>query len=412
MNSKQKSIFWSINLFAFVFLMYFITQVTKAYIAADYPEISGMMVDSLLTIPNLVDLVFSFLIGPIALRHSKVRLAAVSMFCVIIYCAIFYITGRLHLPFGMFVAGCFFAGCSQGTYAPLLNSIIADHFPAEQRGNRIANYNVAINVGAVIILQLSGIVAAADGGARWYNAYLLGIATAVGLCIFLLLAKRADADVPSMAAAGENSGADHASAPKIRDIPKNVLGFVILMGVIHCLFYIGQYAFNINASTYIISEYELGSAVEAGTATSLVRFSLVIFTALYPLLNQLLKDWMIPVGYLCVGIGLIIMMRAESLMGAYTCACFIGLATSLAHSSLYAKASRFVPVALVPVAMSLVWGVANIGSSFAVQALEGIAAIFGGGMSNNFLAGIIVSVIAAVVAVYMYVIKKPVQNVD
>lgn len=409
MNSKQKGIFWSINLFAFVFLMYFITQVTKAYIAVDYPEISDTMIANLLTIPNLVGLVFSFLIGPIALRHSKVKLSAVSLFCVVVYCAIFYITGRLHLPFAMLVVGCFFAGCSQGTYAPLLNSIIADHFPAEQRGNRIANYNVAINIGALVILQLSGIIASKNDGANWYNAYLLGLATAAGLLVYIIIAGKVNADVPSIV---ENTSSDSAPAAKISDIPKAVLGFVILMGFIHCLFYIGQYAFNINVSTYIISEYELGSSVQVGTATSLVRFSLVIFTALYPLLARMLKDWMIPLGYLCVGIGLLIMMQSKSLMGAYICACFVGLATSLAHSTLYAKASRFVPAALVPVAMSLVWGVANIGSSFAVYALKGIAALFGGGMTNSFTAGIIVSVIAAVVAVYMYVIKKPVKNVE
>ena len=62
--------------------------------------------------------------------------------------------------------------------------------------------------------------------------------------------------------------------------------------------------------------------------------------------------------------------------------------------------------------MSLVWGVANIGSSFAVYALKGISALMGGGMSNSFLAGVIVSVIAAVIAVYMYVIKKPVEDVE
>lgn len=166
MNSKQKSIFWSINLFAFVFLMYFITQVTKAYIAADYPEISDTMIANLLTIPNLVGLVFSFLIGPVALKYSKRKLTAVSLACVIVYCAVFYLTGLLHLPFWMLIVGCFFAGCSQGTYAPLLNSIIADHFPEEQRGNRIANYNVAINVGALIILQVSGFIASGNNGAN------------------------------------------------------------------------------------------------------------------------------------------------------------------------------------------------------------------------------------------------------
>ena len=38
--------------------------------------------------------------------------------------------------------------------------------------------------------------------------------------------------------------------------------------------------------------------------------------------------------------------------------------------------------------------------------------MLGGGMENNFLAGIIISVVIAVAALFMYVIKKPVQQVD
>ena len=62
--------------------------------------------------------------------------------------------------------------------------------------------------------------------------------------------------------------------------------------------------------------------------------------------------------------------------------------------------------------MSLVWGIANNGTSVAVQVLGFVANFFGGGMENSFLAGIIMSVVACVAAVYMYVIKKPLQNLN
>lgn len=403
MNARQRQILIAIDLFAATFLLWFITQVTKAYIGMAYPEIPEPQVASLITLPNLFGLVVSFLIGPLAMKINKVKLSYLAIGSIVVYCAVFYVTGRFHLPFWLLSAGCFFAGFSQGAYVPLLNGIIADHFPAQDRDKRIANYNVWISVGTLIILQIAGFIAAGHDGADWYNAYLLGIIPVASMIVYIVMMKKAKAAEPSMQA----DEASDAPKPRFRDIPRKALGWIILMGVVHCVFYLAQYAFNTNVSSYIITEYELGTSVQAGTATSMYRVGLIIFTAMYPVFKKLLKNWMIPVGYITMGVGLVIMMLAKSLLGAYACGIIAGLATALCHSTLYARASDFVPLPLVPVAMSLVWGIANIGTSVAVQVLNFVAGFFGGGMSNSFLAGIIMSVTACAAAVFMYVIKKP-----
>ena len=229
------------------------------------------------------------------------------------------------------------------------------------------------------------------------------------MVIYIIMMKKAKTDVPSIVP--ESNGADKPK-PRISDIPRKAIGWIILMGLVHCIFYLAQYAFNTNVSSYIITEYELGTSAQAGAATSLYRVGLIVCTSLYPVFKKLLKNWMIPIGYITMGVGLVIMMVSKSLFGAYACGLIAGLATALCHSTLYAKASNYVPLALVPVAMSLVWGIANIGTSVAVQVLGFVAGFFGGGMENSFLAGIIMSGVACVAAVYMYVIKKPLQNLN
>ena len=409
MNARQRQIIIAIDLFAATFLLWFITQVTNAYIGMAYPEVPQTQVASLITLPNLFGLIVSFLIGPLTLKFNKVKLSYLALVSIVIYCAMFYIVGRFHLPFYLLSVACFFAGFSQGAYVPLLNSIITDHFPSQDRDKRIANYNVWISVGTLIILQVAGIIAAGNDGADWYNAYLLGVIPIVSMVIYIIMMKKAKAEVPSIVP--EDTGADKPKA-RISDIPRKAIGWIILMGLVHCIFYLAQYAFNTNVSSYIITEYELGTSAQAGTATSLYRVGLIVFTSLYPVFKKLLKNLMIPVGYITMGVGLVIMMVSKSLFGAYACGLIAGLATALCHSTLYAKASNYVPLALVPVAMSLVWGIANIGTSVAVQVLGFVANFFGGGMENSFLACIIMSVVACVAAVYMYVIKKPVQQVD
>lgn len=410
MSSRQKQVMLAINAFVLFFLMTFIAQVTRAYVGLDYPEVPANTVSTLITIPNLSALVFAFLIGPIAVKHNKVTLLSTSIIAMIIHCAIYYVNGMMHGPFFLYMVAGACGGYGIGTYIPLINGILSDHFPGDERAKRIANYNVFINIGGVILMQAAGVLAAKNDGAQWYNAYLLGILAVLGLASFLVLAKKAQIQVPSIESAS-TSGAQAAS-PRIRDIPRRALYWVVLMGLVHCIFYVTQYAFNTTVSNYIITEYSLGTSVQAGTATSLYRFSLIIFTALYPFFQKTLKEWMIPIGYLCVGVGLIIMMVAKSLFGAYACACFVGLATSLVHASLYGKASRYVPIVMVPVSMSLVNGLVSAGSFASVYILDFCSGLLGGGMSNQFLAGAILSVVIAVAAVFMYVVKKPTYNDD
>lgn len=405
-NTKQKQVMLSINVFVLVFLMTFITRVVKAYIGIAYPDQSDISVQNLITLPSIYGMVAALLIGPIALKVRKSTLTSLTMVFMILHCVVFYLTGLLKLPFWLLQVASFLGGVAIGVYIPLLNSIISDHFPAEKRGDCIAQYNVWINIGGVVITYAAGWLAAGNNGANWYNAYLLGIASIVGLIVFNILAKKNDIDTPSITAEAPQS-ADKAKKPGIRDIPGKVFGWIILMGLVHGLFYVTQNAFNANVSSYIITEYNLGTSVQAGTATSLVRFALIPFTALYPVFRKYLKDWMIPIGYLVMGIGLLVMMVTKSLAGAYICAILCGLSTALVHSAFYAKASRYVPIALVPISMSLVSCLVNTGTGFSSYILEFFANMLGGGMNNRFLAGMIISVVIAVAAVFMYIVKKP-----
>ena len=165
MNARQRQIIIAIDLFAATFLLWFITQVTNAYIGMAYPDVPQTQVASLITLPNLFGLIVSFLIGPLTLKFNKVKLSYLALVSIVIYCAMFYIVGRFHLPFYLLSVACFFAGFSQAAYVPLLNSIITDHFPSQDRDKRIANYNVWISVGTLIILHVAGIIAAGNDGA-------------------------------------------------------------------------------------------------------------------------------------------------------------------------------------------------------------------------------------------------------
>lgn len=410
MTKQQKQITWAMNIYVSSILMYYITQNVRAYIGMSYPHIAEVTVTSLITVPTMFALLFSFLIGPLAMRFNKIVLMAIVMLCMGAYSMIFFFTGILGGPFWLLIFACVLAGFAQGGFAPLMNTIIGENFAPGDRAGRIAVYNVANNCGAFLILFFSGRIAAGNDGANWPYAYLLGLYCLVTTTIFLVLIRKTGYRDDKKARAERLAAAikDNAPAPKLSEVPKTVLLFIIGIGLLHCIFYIGINAYYTNVSTYIILEHQLGSSVQVGNATSLVRFTLIVMTFLYPFWNKLLKDWMIPCGYALVAIGLVFMLNVTTqIWGIYVCAFFVAFGTSIAHSTIYSKALNYVPDSIAAVSSSLMWGIANVGPFFATYILAYISSTLGGGIATQVKAGICILVFTTIVAVIIFVIKRP-----
>ena len=117
MTKQQKQITWAMNIYVSSILMYYITQNVKAYIGLSYPEVSDVTVTSLITIPTMFALVFSFIIGPLAMRFNKVALMTIVMCCMGAYSLIFFFNGLMHGPFFLYTVACALAGFAQGGFA-------------------------------------------------------------------------------------------------------------------------------------------------------------------------------------------------------------------------------------------------------------------------------------------------------
>ncbi len=413
MEKKQKQIGLALNIYVSSILMFYITQNVRAYIGMSYPGVSDTTVTSLITIPTAFALVVSFLIGPLALRFSKVVLLTFVMLSMGAYSLIFFFVGITNGPFWMLIVACAFAGIGQGGFAPLMNTIIGENWEEEQRANRIAVYNVANNCGAVCILFLSGRIGAGNDGANWPYAYLLGLYCFLTTAIFLILIKKAGYkdDRAARAIRLSSNEKEGSASAKISDIPKKTLAFILFVGLLHCVFYIGINAYYTNVSAYIITEHGLGSSAQVGNATSLVRVTLIIMTFLYPLWSKVLKDWMIPIGYSLVAIALFIMLTVNSsIWGIYVTALLVGSATSLVHSTIYAKSLNYVPTGVAAISTSLIWGIANIGPFFATYILAFFSSTFGGGMATQIKVGIAIAVMTTITAIIIFVLRKPVAE--
>ena len=199
---------------------------------------------------------------------------------------------------------------------------------------------------------------------------MLGLYCFVTTAVFYFLIKKAGYRDDKVARAERAAKAAAAGSEtkkdgvKFSDVPKKVIAIVAAIGLLHCVFYIGLNAYYTNVSTWI-HECGFGNAVQAGNATSLVRFSLIILTFMYPFGMKLLKSWMIPCGYLLGAIAMVCMVSIDSIWGVYAAA------------------------------------------FFATYVLAAISGILGGGMRTQLMAGSIILLACMVVAIIIFVVFNP-----
>lgn len=397
MTKEQKRTSFAINIYVTCILVFYLASPIVAYIMNDYPEIPTVTVRSLTTLPNLVALIVSFIIGPLATKVNKKALLVICSSCMCIYSLGFVFIGLFHGPFILLLICAGVAGVCQGGAHTVINGIISEQFEGEElRARRIARYNVFINAGAMILILLGGSIAAGNGGKNWPYAYMIGFWCIPATIAFLILmpkgvgAVKKDAETKIKTAAADVSVTD--KLPMI----------VIAMAVVHALFYIGVTTYNSNLSEYVINEYQLGSSVQTSFATTLNRAVVFGATFCYPLWQKLFKKWLLPVGYVLVGLSIVTVIVSHTLPAVYLAAALQGMGITFAHSTIYAVAISRVSTARASIASGLIMGMANLGVFVTVYVLEFISNIIGGGIINRLSAGIIFIAIAAVCSVFLY----------
>ena len=406
LSMKQKRIMLAINIYMTTFLMFYITTSVSAYIGMYYPEVPSTTVTSLIGLPTLTGLIAAVLIGPISMRVSKLTLMVIAMSSMGVYGLIMFFAGINHWSFTWLYVATIIAGIGQGTFAPLANTIISENFQEDIRASRIAQYNVVENLGAFIILAVSGRIAAGNDGANWPYAYLLSIACFVTtLCFFIIMKKSGykEKEVSPEVLAQQSAEKD-----RLKDVTTKVIVYIFRIALIHMFYYVGINSYYLNVSDYIITQYNLGTSTQAGDASSIVRGVLVVSTFIFPIWEKILKKWMIPFGYCIPLIGLLLMyFFTDTLFGIYACAVCVAVGTSIVHSTFYSKACNNVPLRVVPLATSIMWGIANCGAYVSVYVQDWFAPLFGGGIKGEIMTGVAVLALVIIASIYAFVIKRP-----
>lgn len=334
-----------------------------ADIAAAFPQAGSSSVQLLMTFPSLLVIVVSLVAASLAARVPKKYLAAWG-------CGLFSLSGVLswlfHGSLALLFAWAGMMGIGIGLVVPMATSLVSDCFEGAQRQTVMGWQSSAANVGAMAMTFLGGLLATL----HWSCNYLVYLIALPGLVLALTCLPRSAGRMASQSGQMDKGPGYFAL---LRRFP--VLSGCLLAAAVTMLFNVVP----TNLSMYV-TEKGIGSAAQAGTATSLLLFSGTVGGLCYGALSKRLGRYVMAFGFSMLAIGQVVCSMAPTMsvvyVGCLICGCSISTVMPRAMLEM-AEASDGNPAATAALAMSA----SNLGGfcapviTSASQAITGSAAV-------------------------------------
>ena len=405
--TTQKRAIVALCIISSAMLMWNVTSPTLAYIIKSYPDVAESTVTSILTLPGLVALFVSFIIGPLALKINKKYLLLFAVSTTLVYFCIFVIVGS-NGPFTMLLVAACFLGICRGCSTALINSAIAEFLEEEKRAVHIALCSAIMQGVAAVVAVVGGRIAAGNGGADWPIAHYLGFLTVPALIAFAVLMPKKSDDAKNLGDGKLNGGAGGYMPEKERlSIPLKI----IAIAAVQFTFVICFCAYFLNSSIYIILEHELGTSADAGWVSSSYTIFGVVIGLTYRMWGKLLGKWIVQLGYALAAMGMIAMLTVTtSIVGIWFAAIMISAGFNLVNPYISSKVISLSPKKHVPIFLSVYIGITNLGVFVAPGILRVMGGLVGEGLTGIMRFAVIAMFCCAIAAVFLFSVTGQSQS--
>lgn len=412
MSTERRAV-WALRFIVAIMGITNVTNAIIAYIAASYQQVDPTLVTSILTIPALVGTFVSFVSGPLALKVNKKYLIIGAAMCDMVYYATFFIVGS-NGPFEALLIAAIFPGFSRGAIMPLANASIGEFVKDEEkRGSAVAVNAALVNICFAVGMLVFSSLASRNGGVNWNEAYIVGLVPLVSIVVFgLLMPKYPDEEENPQAAgatmsAVESEKAEEPASERKGSILKGIPALVALIIVVGIVYTISFNVFSQQYSRYIISEFALGTSVEAGMASAVLTVCSFVTGMTYKYWNRFLKNWTSTVAFAIVASGLFLMAFVHGPIAVvFASAALIGIGNSLFFPYLMSQIMVVTNPKVLPVAMSLYQGCVNLSMFAALYVTVFFGGLIGPSVANIFLVGGIGVLIAMTASLLLFSLKK------
>ena len=256
-------------------------------IAENFSDSNPTLVKLVLTAPSLIIIPFSFISSYLTKKISKRSIVLIGV-------AIYVVTGvgaQFTNTIEMLLAFRFALGAGVGLVMPLSFTLISDYFSGKEQ-TQMMGYNTAFsNFGGIVTMLLAGYLATFNWRVP-FNVYW------IGLIIFILVFFFLPKDKPQEAPKGVGKA----------KIPMSI--FSLALGA--CGVMLVYYAIATNMALYL-EESNLGGSEIAGIVIAFSTVGGMITSVILVRLEMLLKQYIIPVAVLVMGLAFGILTITHSI---------------------------------------------------------------------------------------------------
>lgn len=350
-------------------------------IGSHFPDLSQTEVQSLISIPCIVIIPVTLLVGALMKTMSKKLLSLIGV--------VLFLIGGVGPAFSesflviQILRGIFGAGV--GILQVVSTALVAENFEGAMRDKVQGNLQAFQMLGCAIMVFVGGWMATLSWNGVFY-VHLIAVITLV--CVIVCL--------PNVkpAAAAKESGAPTEKG-------KLTGKMWVWMVVAFFVFCTGQIYSNGNA--YLLVEKGIGDSAASGTGMAFFCVGGILMGLMYGKLSQALKSYTMGVGFLLMAAAYVVMAFAPSIVVFYIGCLILGLGMSVVMPNVFLNVGASVPPASVGMALSIATCIQNFGQFCSPYLVNPISAAVGAEGMTNVASFYVAAVVGAVLGVAMLI---------
>ncbi|AGY75305.1 MFS transporter [Clostridium autoethanogenum] len=346
-------------------------------IGAKFPEASQTMIQNLISIPCIVIIPTTIVVGKLMQTISKKNIALAGII-------IFLIGGAAPAFMTSFTTILIMRGIlgvGIGICQVVSTAIVAENFSGVEQQKVQGTLQASQMAGAAIMVFAGGWLTEV----RWNYVFYVHLLAIISLILVAVMVPNTKPE--KMTTTGDVQKTKLTSA---------TWGWVIFMFIL----FISVQVYSISLS-FLVTEKNLGTAADSGLGLAFFAIGGIIMGLLYGSLAKRTKNCAIAVGCLMLAVAYVVIAFANSMIVCHIGSILVGMAVSAALPGIFINTGMSVDVFSAGMAISVVTCAQNFGQFCCPYIINPIAASISGGRSVNFMCFIIGAVVAAALTILM-----------
>lgn len=350
-------------------------------IGSHFPDLSQTEVQSLISIPCIVIIPVTLLVGALMKTMSKKLLSLIGV--------VLFLIGGVGPAFSesflviQILRGVFGAGV--GILQVVSTALVAENFEGAMRDKVQGNLQAFQMFGCAIMVFVGGWMATLNWNGVFY-VHLIAVVTLVCVIVCLPNVK------PTAAARASGAPAEKGKLTGKMWIWMVVAFFVFCTGQIYS-----------NGNAYLLVEKGIGDSAASGTGMAFFCVGGILMGLMYGKLSQALKSYTMGVGFLLMAASYVVMAFAPSIVVFYIGCLILGLGMSVVMPNVFLNVGASVPPASVGMALSIATCIQNFGQFCSPYLVNPISAAVGAEGMTNVASFYVAAVVGAVLGVAMLI---------